>query len=424
MKIVKMNLFLICLLSTFWSCISCSKDNGNVMPDFSFVNVDRSKIYFDNEGEEQTFTILSPSMDFSVSLPNEAASWLRYKVDKKNVTVSVDKNVSKEIRTEEIIIKSGDKSATVKIQQGFTRALVGYIYFGYDGIPDVSKFTHLNYAFGDITDTYDGLYIQNEEKFSQIVKLKEQHPDLKILISVGGATQDAGLRFYHMTANPNYRSSFIKNCMELMEKYNFDGYDMDWETPTSQKEMDNFNALMREFRQAMGPDRLLTLASPCQFIAFDFNTLDKYVDFVNVMGYDIDTPPFHQSGLYRSELTSKCSIEEGLQLHIKSGMPAHKLVMGTPFYGLAKDDPTLPDFRFVDYKDIPNIQGFTERWDEVACAPYLTNSMGQFVCTFDNPRSIKIKCQYVKDNNYLGMMFWHYDADDGILRNTMADGLK
>lgn len=46
--------------------------------------------------------------------------------------------------------------------------------------------------------------------------------------------------------------------------------------------------------------------------------------------------------------------------------------------------------------------------------------------TFDNPRSIGIKCQYIKDQKYLGMMFWHYDADtvDGTLRNAAAEGLK
>ena len=39
---------------------------------------------------------------------------------------------------------------------------------------------------------------------------------------------------------------------------------------------------------------------------------------------------------------------------------------------------------------------------------------------------IGIKCQYIKDQKYLGMMFWHYDADtvDGTLRNAAAEGLK
>ena len=68
----------------------------------------------------------------------------------------------------------------------------------------------------------------------------------------------------------------------------------------------------------------------------------------------------------------------------------------------------------------------TEAWDDKACVPYIKDAQGNFICTFDNTRSIGIKCQYIKDQKYLGMMFWHYDADteDGVLRNAAAEGLK
>ena len=52
MKLVKMNLIIACFLSTILSCFSCGNDSEYVMPDFSFLNVDKAKMYFDNEGEE------------------------------------------------------------------------------------------------------------------------------------------------------------------------------------------------------------------------------------------------------------------------------------------------------------------------------------------------------------------------------------
>ena len=429
MKLVKMNLFIACFLSTILSCFSCGEDYDSVMADFSFLNVDKAKMYFDNEGEEKSFAVLSASMDFSVSMSEGTNAWASYRIDKKNVIVKVEKNLSNEVRTGVITIQSEGKTSQVKIQQGFTRILAGYVYQSYEGLPDVSKLTHVNYAFGHINGSYNGLEIDNIEKFRQIIAMKKQYPNLKVILSIGGATQLDTNNFFHMTNEASNRSAFINSCIKAMKEYGFDGFDMDWETPTSQKERENFNALMKEFRQAVGADVLLTVASPAHHIEFDFKTLDNYIDFVNVMGYDIDIPPYHQSGLYRSEMTNKCSIEEGMKAHMESGMPAYKLVMGVPFYGLAIDQIDSKDYRFVDYRAMDQFKSeknATEAWDDKACVPYIKDAQGNFICTFDNIRSIGIKCQYIKDQKYLGMMFWHYDADteDGVLRNAAAEGLK
>lgn len=429
MKLVKMNLIIACFLSTILSCFSCSDNADNVLPDFSFLNVDKAKMYFDNEGEEKTFSVLSATMDFSVSMSDGTDAWANYTVDRKKVTVSVAKNPSKEVRTSVITIKSEGRTCEVKIQQGFTRVLVGYVYQSYEGLPDVSRLTHVNYAFGHINNAYTGLEIDNPEKFRQIIAMKKQYPNLKVILSIGGATYTDTNNFFFMTNDATNRSSFIASCVEAMKEYGFDGFDMDWETPTSKKERDNFNALMKEFRQAVGSDVLLTVASPVHHVEFDFKTLSEYVDFVNVMGYDVDIPPYHQAGLYRSEFTNKCSIEEGMKKHIESGMPAYRLVMGVPFYGLAIDEIGSKDYRFVNFdvmEQFKREKNATEEWDDKAKAPYIKDANGNFICTFDNPRSIGIKCQYIKDNNYLGMMFWHYDADteNGTLRNAAADGLN
>ena len=96
MKLVKMNLIIACFLSTILSCFSCGNDSEYVMPDFSFLNVDKAKMYFDNEGEEKSFAVLSASMDFSVSMSEGTNTWANYRIDKKNVIVRVEKNPSNE----------------------------------------------------------------------------------------------------------------------------------------------------------------------------------------------------------------------------------------------------------------------------------------------------------------------------------------
>ena len=69
--------------------------------------------------------------------------------------------------------------------------------------------THINYAFGHVNESFDGVRIDNEERLKQIVDLKKQNPELKVLLSVGGWGSG---RFSEMAANDEYRRAFAKDC--------------------------------------------------------------------------------------------------------------------------------------------------------------------------------------------------------------------
>jgi chitinase len=89
-----------------------------------------------------------------------------------------------------------------------------------------------------------------------------------------------------------------------------------------------------------------------------------------------------------------------------------------PFYGRGGKGG-IPNF--IDYKEIEQITGYMTQWDEEAQVPYLTDTTGVCLCGFDNPRSLTIKCRYIKDNGLLGAMYWDYDGDNanGNLRKTV-----
>lgn len=65
---------------------------------------------------------------------------------------------------------------------------------------------------------------------------------------------------------------------------------------------------------------------------------------------------------------------------------------------------TLPD-------SLENKKGYTKYWDDVAKAPYLFNARTKYFITYDDERSIREKCDYIKKNGLAGAMFWEY-ADD------------
>jgi chitinase len=64
--------------------------------------------------------------------------------------------------------------------------------------------------------------------------------------------------------------------------------------------------------------------------------------------------------------------------------------------------------------------GFTRYWDSAASVPYLYNSEKKIFISYEDPRSVALKCKYIVDHQLRGVMFWDYAADpSGALLNTI-----
>jgi chitinase len=302
--------------------------------------------------------------------------------------------------------------------------VVAYVTSWTDVMPDPTVMTHINYAFGHVNDTFDGVRIDNPERLASIVALKKVNPELNVMLSVGGWGSG---RFSEMAADDQRRLSFAKDCFKAVEEFGLDGIDIDWEYPTSDlagissspADRENFNLLMRDLRAVLGEDRFLTLASSAYAEYIDFHSCIQYLDFVNIMTYDMADPPFHHAALYASENTKGCA-DGAVKAHIEAGAPAEKLVLGVPFFGRGG-----AVMRGRDYKDIKEEGEYVILWDEKAQAPYLADGEGTLMLGFDNPKSLKIKCDYLKANGLLGAMYWDYEGDNeaGDLQKTLATEL-
>ena len=137
---------------------------------------------------------------------------------------------------------------------------MAYVTSWTDEIPDPSHMTHINYAFGHVNDSFNGVRVDNPDRLRSIVALKKQNPALKVLVSVGGWGSG---RFSEMAADPKNRKAFANSCKKLVKDFNLDGIDIDWEYPTSSAagissspaDTDNFSALMHDLRKALGKIR-------------------------------------------------------------------------------------------------------------------------------------------------------------------------
>jgi chitinase len=255
------------------------------------------------------------------------------------------------------------------------KIVVAYVTSWSRIIPDPDYITHINYAFAHVTNTFDGVRIDNENRLRQLTELKEQKPSLKVILSIGGWGSG---RFSEMAADENNRRSFAKDCKRVVDEFGLDGIDIDWEYPTaniaqisaSPADKDNFTLMMKDVREEIGKDKLLTLATVASAKYIDFRGIDPYIDFVNIMSYDMGNPPYHHSGLYRSKYTGGTSVDEAVKAHVNAGVPLNKLVMGIPFYGRGRKEVG----NFSNYKDIITLNNFERKWDDVAKAPYLSNN--------------------------------------------------
>jgi GH18 family chitinase len=209
-------------------------------------------------------------------------------------------------------------------------------------IPEVipyQRLTHINYAF--LTPNSDGTFapLMNDWRLANLVNLAHKN-GVKVLISVGGWGYDK--QFAASTADPNLRAVFVKNLTALVEKYNLDGADIDWEFPTAGQQSTNYMSLITDLRQAM-PDKLLTAAvavngSNANVIPSESLPL---FDYLNVMAYqDVDHGTMQQ-------------FVKGLSYWKSRGVSAEQIVMGVPFYALPGET--------TYYNGVPTIQEKTHR---------------------------------------------------------------
>ena len=258
-----------------------------------------------------------------------------------------------------------------------------------------------------------------------------------------------------IASSPSRINAFADNIVAMINQYGFDGVDIDWETPDPGEETYFTNMMQVIYTKVKenNPNHLVTAAiagGKWQPPRYDLPNSHQYLDYINMMTYGMTTSNgYYQNAL--SESTSyanptnlagktliSCSIEESVEIYNSYGIPNNKIIVGVAFYGikqtrtydaLSQTWSSWTNAGSVSFTYITNVyltnNDYQYFYDNNAGVPYILSTDGTLFISYDNPRSIADKSEYIIANNLAGMMYWENGHDStGALLAAMDSGLN
>lgn len=342
--------------------------------------------------------------------------------------------------------------------------IVGYAT-AHHAIPaaSVGHIDTLIFAFASLEDGRVVLDDADARRLLGLTQLKSSHPDLKVVVSVGGWGVDG---FSAAASSPASRQRFADSATQMLLANGADGLDVDWEYPghhdagthSSLQDRTHFTQLLTTVRAALdrasdthqrkaeGRLTLSIAAADGPFVdGIDIAAVAPSLDWFNLMTYDFNNSltatTGHHTALHASALApaDARTTEKAVMQFLAAGVPSRKLLIGAAFYGREFADVKAqhhglyqayghyegehpwPELKanFIDRN------GYVRYWDADAQAPYLWNADGRRFISYDDPQSLAAKAAWAKAHHLGGIMYWEQDHDpQGELLDALWRGLQ
>ncbi|KAI8079810.1 glycoside hydrolase superfamily [Halteromyces radiatus] len=345
------------------------------------------------------------------------------------------------------------------------------------------KLDHVIYAFA-VPDQYGRLGQFNGDQLQQLVTQAHAHHK-GCSLSIGGWTGSVYFSSLIRTPTSRERfannlihlvQQYKLNGINLDWEYpNADnGVSCNQAHPYDTENFLTFVQLLRKKLDSVSSDEHKVITAAVASKAFNgrdkqpLRRLDKgwsVVDAFYVMAYDLrgnwDTVTGANAPLKGPGTTVKSAIKDWMS----AGIPRNKLVVGVPFYGYVTRTnpkaryttsmaiPLVPNSAQIrgDNYDTPEVEpcrgaskgvysgeyqwrsiqrdgilhnqgGWHSVWDRTTQTPYSVNRASNKFLTFDDPKSLRSKAEFVDDYDLAGIMIWSLEMDDS--QNSLLNSLQ
>ncbi|KXX75401.1 Killer toxin subunits alpha/beta [Madurella mycetomatis] len=220
---------------------------------------------------------------------------------------------------------------------------------------DESKYTHIHFAFIDLTHSYQ---IDTSSTQYQWERFRDLETSMKKIVSFGGWTFSAeapNYDIFRLGMLPANRETLANSIANFVNSNNLDGVDIDWEypgapdlpgiPPGSPDDGPNYLAFLALLRTKLAPGKSLSIAAPASFWylkPFPIEEMGEILDYIVFMTYDLHgqwdyesiwaSPGCDGGSCLRSHVNLTETLN-ALSMITKAGVPSNKILVGVSSYG-------------------------------------------------------------------------------------------
>jgi chitinase len=215
-----------------------------------------------------------------------------------------------------------------------------------------------------------------EDVLSNLLLMKQRY-GTHVYVSLGGDQRSGS--FSAVTTQADLRNTFVQSLIHFGTDHQLDGFDFDWEFPSTAAELDGYIGLMQAV-QAGGFKVTVALAPSEDIPASRF----AFADRIHIMSYDRGS----RHSTYEQAV-------QDTQLFIDAGLDPKKLALGIPFYGRNMQSPHDE----MTYADILSTYH---------PSPELNEEDGIY---YNGPDMVQKKTCFARQAGLGGVMIWELGQD-------------
>ncbi len=304
---------------------------------------------------------------------------------------------------------------------------------------DITKYTHIHFAFANITSSFAIDVSGAQDQFNSFKALT----GVKKIITFGGwdfSTAPGTFNILREATKAANRAKFESNIVTFLQQHSLDGVYLDWEYPgVSQPPFltpwvmpmlicfllkapdipdipagdpdagEDLYQTLSGLKSTLGSSKSVSLAAPASYWylkAFPIEDMGAKVDYIVYLSYDLHgqwdygnqwTSPSCPTSNYLRSYVNLTETKDALSLITKAGVPSNKIVVGVSSYGrsfkMAQAGCTGPSCKFTGSPRVSN----AAKGRCTGTSGYLSNAEIYDIITFG-----KVKKQWVDaDSNIL-----------------------